>query len=54
MPEILLSAVLSIDQLCEQAAVLIHSSEPQIYGLALVAAVIGYLAFPPEDDPDRV
>ena len=45
---------ISLDRFCQQVAAAIYSSEPQIYGAVLVAILVGYMAFPPKNDPDQI
>ena len=54
MSYFLSATAISLDRLCEQVATAIYSSEPQIYGAVLVAILVGYVAFPPKNDPDQI
>jgi len=54
MSGVLSATAISFDRLCEHVAAAIYSSEPQIYGAVLVAILVGYLTFPPKNDPDQI
>jgi len=54
MSYFLSATAISLDRLCEHVAAAIHSFEPQIYGAVLVAILVGYLIFPPKNDPDQI
>jgi hypothetical protein len=54
MLDIFWDAAMSIDRLGQQVAAVIHSSEPQIYGILLATVLVGYLTFPRKNDSDQI
>ena len=42
------------DQVCQQIANAIQSSELQIYAILSVIVVVTFFVFPPKDDPDQI
>jgi len=43
-----------LDQLCQQIAAAIQSSELQIYAILAVIVVATFFTFPPKDDLDQI
>ena len=42
-----------LDQFCGQVALALHNVELQVYAVLTVLLVLGFLLFPPRDDPDQ-
>jgi hypothetical protein len=43
-----------LDQVCQEIATAIQSSELQIYAILAVIVVATFFAFPPKDDLDQI
>ena len=49
-----ISFLVQLDQLCQQIATAIQSSELHIYAILAVIVVATFFVFPPKDDLDQI
>ena len=48
------SILVAFDRLCGQVALALQQSQAQVYAAIALAVVLGFLLFPPKDDPDQI